>query len=88
MGTLSLIEVGSRGTIASLVSQEIEYFNSLKLGKKENKSKKKNKVVVPRRFLPRVCKSVDIAENIQVQRIVRIGCKNFSSPDCKELLQV
>jgi hypothetical protein len=90
MATLFPAEVGSRGTIASLVSQEIEYFNSLKLGKKENKpkNKKKNKVDVSHKLLPSMCKAVDIAENFHVQRTVRIGCKNLNMPDCKELLQV
>lgn len=90
MEILFPIEVGSRGTIASLVSQEIEYFNSLRLGKKENKpkNKKKNKVDVSHKFLPSICKVVNIAENINVKRIMRSGYKNFNLPDDKELLQV
>jgi hypothetical protein len=90
MGTLSPVEVGSRGTIASLVLQEIEYYNSLKLGKKENKhkNKKNNKLEVTCKLMPSMCKAVDIAENFHVQRIVRTGCKNSNTPDSKELLPV
>ncbi|EHA8592081.1 hypothetical protein COCNU_contig69256200G000010 [Cocos nucifera] len=40
------VEVGTRGTIGSLVSQEIEYFRRLDLGQKEVSSQKQKKLTM------------------------------------------
>ena len=90
MGTPFPVEVGSRGTIASLVSQEIAYYNFLELTKenKSNNKKKNNKVDVSCKFLPSICKTLDIAGNIHIQRMVRIGYKKSHLQGGKEALQV
>ncbi|XP_039064317.1 uncharacterized protein LOC120209344 [Hibiscus syriacus] len=68
------VEIGTRGTVGSLIMQEIEYFSQLELGCKDGPKKprsnvgpvaatRKKKKRGSSRLIPSMCSMVEISDN-------------------------
>lgn len=74
------IAIGTKGTIGSLVMQEIKYFSGLETvikvpGKKKRGSKK---------LIPRMCSTVEVAESNQQKASSKLAYMNLKA-DVKRL---
>ncbi|KAH7662140.1 hypothetical protein IHE45_15G112200 [Dioscorea alata] len=87
----SPVEIGTRGTVASLVSKEIEYFQKLDIVHQERSqnlktvitnilTRNKKKVAGRGGFLPGICSAVEISNStIRADRVAGISYKNLRS---------
>ncbi|KAH1042358.1 hypothetical protein GYH30_024584 [Glycine max] len=78
------VEIGTRGTVGSLLMQEIEYFSRLEFNFKdwsqENKSQNINMgSSQAAKLLPKMCSMVNVSDNSKQNRTSPFGYKNLKS---------
>lgn len=80
MSTKPRVEIGAKGTVGSLIMQEMEYFNRLDIHSSKHslqvkegnqtRGKRKNK------FIPSICSAIDVDENNGPKKIQVKSYKN------------
>ncbi|EYU19242.1 hypothetical protein ABFS82_13G170700 [Erythranthe guttata] len=92
------VAIGTRGTVGSLIMQEMEYFSRLELAartssnnpskrgefSKSNLEPAKKKRAVSKRFIPSMCSMVEVEESNKPSKFSKLAYRNLKA-DIKKL---
>ncbi|KAK9151818.1 hypothetical protein Syun_010127 [Stephania yunnanensis] len=94
LGTSAPLQIGTRGTVGSLLLQEIEYFSRLETDPRKDPKKQEGKIAdfaskkgrperskwrKKKKFLPSLCKMAEVAENTRPIVISKFSYRNLKT---------